>query len=392
MTVNAMQERESPLPAGTSRRVLFVVDHLGYPGGVSSGGATYLRLVVGRIREAGVEPRVCVLRGHHAASTARLQDVGVDPVFFGRRKWDPRALGDLLRVIHRESPDVLHLNGMKAHLLGRLAAIITRRPSIVHLHFEYRPRPALLQQWLGTRTSKLLAVSRRLADHGREAFRVPLPRVELLYNGIDLQPFRASCSSSDAARGQFGLPAATPVVAAVGRLTLSPDKGYRELIRAMALVRRRVPGAILVIAGDGPARSICERLVEDLDLSNAVRFLGYTDRIAAVLAAADVAVVPSMCDDAFPYAALEAAAAGRPVVGFRVGGLPESVRHGETGLLLDRGNVHALGGAVATLLEQPEWGASMGAAARRFAEGFSIERHVQRLVSIYHELTPAEAG
>jgi hypothetical protein len=72
VTVNAMQERGSPLFAGTSRRVLFVVDHLGYPGGVSSGGATYLTLVVGRIREAGVEPRVCVLRGHHAASSARL--------------------------------------------------------------------------------------------------------------------------------------------------------------------------------------------------------------------------------------------------------------------------------------------------------------------------------
>jgi glycosyltransferase involved in cell wall biosynthesis len=371
-------------------RVLVVVDHLGYSGGVSSGGATYLTLIGGRLLEAGVQPRVYVLRGHHAASAARLRDVGVEPVFLGRTKWDPRALGDLLGVIRREKPDVLHLNGMKAHLLGRLAAIMTGRPSIVHLHFEYQPRPAFLQPWLGLRTSRLLAVSRRLADHGREAFRVQEARVELLYNGIDLQPFRAASTRGNAARDQFGLPETAPVVAAVGRLTLTPDKGHRELVRAMASVRRRVPGAVLVIAGDGPARAICERLVEDLDLSAVVRFLGQTDRVPQVLAAADVAVVPSMCEDAFPYAALEGAAAGRPVVGFRVGGLPESVRDGSTGLLLDRGDVTALADAVATLLEQPQRRASMGAEGRRVAEAFSIERHVQRLVSIYHELASAE--
>jgi glycosyltransferase involved in cell wall biosynthesis len=371
-------------------RVLFVVDHVGYPGGVSSGGATYLTLVVGRLREAGVEPHVYVLRGHHTMAAARLHSVGVDPVFLGRTKWDPRSLWDLLRVIQRERPDVLHLNGMKAHLLGRLAAIMTRRPAIVHLHFEYQPRPAFIQPWLGMRTSKLLAVSRRLADHGRDAFRVPGARVELLYNGIDLQPFSAAATRGDAARSQFGLPTTAPIVAAVGRLTLTPDKGHRELVRAMASVRRRVPGAILVIAGDGPARAICQRLVEDLDLSAAVRFLGHTDHVPDVLTAADVVVVPSMCDDAFPYAALEGAAAGRPVIGFRVGGLPESVRHGDTGLLLDRGDVNALADAIATLLKQPQRRASMGAEARRVAEAFSIERHVQRLVSIYHELAPAE--
>ena len=371
-------------------RVLFVVDHLGYPGGVSTGGATYLTLVGGRLLEAGVEPHVYVLRGHHAASADRLQNVGVEPVFLGRSKWDPRALGDLLRVIRREKPDVLHLNGMKAHLLGRLAAFMTGLPSIVHLHFEYQPRPAFLQPWLGSRTSRLLAVSRRLAEHGREAFRVPEARVELLYNGIDLQPFRAASTRGDSARDRFDLPATAPVVVAVGRLTLTPDKGHRELLRAMASVRRRVPGALLVIAGDGPARPICERLVEDLDLSTAVRFLGHTDQIPEVLAAADVAVVPSMCEDAFPYAALEGAAAGRPVVGFRVGGLPESVRHGGTGLLLERGDVNALADAVATLLEHPQRRASMGAEARRVAEAFSIERHVQRLLSIYHELASAE--
>jgi hypothetical protein len=106
-------------------RILFVVDHLGYPGGVSTGGATYLTLIGGRLLEAGIKPRVYVLRGHDAASADRLQNVGVEPVFLGRAKWDPRALGDLLRVIHREKPDVLHLNGMKAHLLGRLAAFMT---------------------------------------------------------------------------------------------------------------------------------------------------------------------------------------------------------------------------------------------------------------------------
>jgi glycosyltransferase involved in cell wall biosynthesis len=378
------------MPEPGRLRVLFVIDHLGYEGGVSTGGTTYLELVLGRLREAGIDPRLYVLRGPHPRSAARLQRVGIEPVFLGRAKWDPRSLWDLVRASQRERADVLHLNGEKAHLLGRLVAILTRRRSIVHLHFEYRPRPGFFQPWLGTRTSKLLAVSRRLADHGRHALRVPPHRVEVLYNGIDLERFSVASSQRDVARCRLGLPPTTPIVVAVGRLALIPDKGHRQLVLAMSAVLRRVPRALLLIAGDGPARPTCERLVEELGLGSAIRFLGFTDRVPDLLVAADVAVVPSMCEDAFPYAALEGAAAGRPVVGFRVGGMPECVRHGHTGLLLDRGDVDALADGISTLLEQPRQRASMGAEARRFAAGFSIERHVQRLVSIYHELIAVE--
>lgn len=366
-------------------RVLFVNDHLGYSHGVTHGGTTYLTHTLGNLPRVGVLPSLCILRGFHPAAE-RLRAVGVDPVFLGRAKWDPRALPDLLALLRRDKPDIVHLNGMKAHLIGRLAARAAGIPAIVHLHFEYAPVLGPLQRALGRRTPRLLAASERLAEHGRNAFGVPGDRSEAVYNGLPDEAFAVAPDARRTIREWLAIPADAPVIAVVGRLMLRPDKGHRELLRALALVQRRLPDVVLVIAGDGPARSACEHLTDELGLRQNVRFVGQIERVADVLAASDVAAMPSMCEEAFGYAALEAEAVGRPVVAFRVGGLPEAVVDGRTGILVERGDVEALGHALEELLVDGARRSSMGVAARAFASEFTIERHVQRLGEIYREL------
>jgi len=374
------RDRTAGLRPVTSARVLFVNDHVGH-----TGGTTYLLNVLGRLAEFGVQPRLCVLRAPHPVGQ-ELAALGCEPVFLGRSKWDPMALADLHRLIGEMRPDILHLNGMKSHLLGRIAAMRSGVPSIVHLHFEYTPRPAWLQRALHRSTDKVLAVSQRLARRAVEQLRIPPSRVEVLHNGLDLRPFRAAGAERVAARVALGIGEGRAVICMPGRITFSPDKGHREMVRAMAAIRAAVPDSLLLIVGEGPDRPACEALSERLGLSANIRFLGQSSEIPKLLAASDIVTIPSMCQDAFTYVAVEAAAAGRPVVAFRSGGIPEAVREGETGLLVPRGDVAGLAAAAIGLIEDPSRRAAMGAAAAGFANTFEIDRHVARLAEIYRAL------
>lgn len=374
--------------AGRRLRILFVNDHLGNANGVAHGGTAYLERVLGGLVRQGVDARLAILRPEHPARE-RLERVGVSPEFLGRSKWDPRAFNDLRALVRRLTPDVVHLNGMKAHLLGRLAASEVGCPAIVHLHFEYAPWPSFAQPWLAARTARLLAVSSRLAEHGVRAYRVPRERVEVLHNGVDLAPFARAAEEREATRARLGLAPETPVAIVVGRITFTPDKGHREAIAAMAQFRRARPDARLLVVGDGPDRGTCEALAESRGLSGAITFLGQRSDVPQLLAASDVAVVPSMCEEAFSFAALEASASGRPVIAFDVGGMSERVRPGVSGLLVPRGDVEGLADAMGTLLGDVSLRTRMGAEARVDSSAYALDRHVARLIAIYGELRAA---
>src|SRR5690606_11331326 len=122
---------------------------------------------------------------------------------------------------------------------------------------------------------------------------------------------------------------------------ISPEKGHEALIRAMPDVLQRVPRTVILVVGDGPLRTACEKRAAAMGLAHAVRFAGHRSDMPEVLAAVDVVAVPSS-SEGFPYAALEAMAARRPVVAFDVGGLPEIICSGRDGLLVRAGDVGGL--------------------------------------------------
>jgi glycosyltransferase involved in cell wall biosynthesis len=171
----------------------------------------------------------------------------------------------------------------------------------------------------------------------------------------------------DRARAQLGLPADRPVVAVVGRV--SDWKGQHVLVRALAEPDLAASGAIGLVAGEpapgqGHHEGRLRRLAAELGVSDRLRLLGFRDDVGTVFAAADVVCVPSVHPDAFPNSALEAAAAGVPVVAADCGGLPEIVRDGDTGRLVPRGDVRRLAQAVGELTADP---AAAGALARAAA-------------------------
>jgi glycogen(starch) synthase len=182
------------------------------------------------------------------------------------------------------------------------------------------------------------------------------------------------------------LPIDAPRLLCVGRL--SPEKGIDLALSAFASVSERFPRARLIVVGDGPFRSALQRHVLDLGLGARVELLGSVSHedVFQLLDAATAVLVPSR-HEAFGLAALEAAWMARPVVASRVGGLPEVVEDGTTGLLVEPESVDGLAGAIVDLLAHPGTAASMGQAARRRAEArFGGERYADAYDNLYRRL------
>jgi glycosyltransferase involved in cell wall biosynthesis len=190
-----------------------------------------------------------------------------------------------------------------------------------------------------------------------------------------------------------GVPIATPprgasrtrrVVGTAARLV--PVKGLVDLVRAFAVVRSEVEDTRLEIAGSGPERPLLEREVDMLGLTSAVDFLGWRCDLLQLLPTWDVFAQASL-EEGFGIAALEAMAAGLPVVATRVGGVPELVKDGETGWLVPRGDVRALAARLRALLLDPETRLAMGAAARARAKAdFSVEQMVANVSAVYDDV------
>jgi glycosyltransferase involved in cell wall biosynthesis len=167
--------------------------------------------------------------------------------------------------------------------------------------------------------------------------------------------------------------------------TLRAEKGHEVALAALSIVRERFPAARLVVVGEGPAQDGLAPLVQAA--GNAVVMTGYRDDVMPVLDAADVLLHPSRID-AFPTTLLEAMAASVPVVATRVGGIPEIVRDGKEGLLVDApADAHALAAAVSRLLAEPALRRYLGAAARaRFEGEFTVRRWIQRTRAVYDDV------
>ena len=132
-------------------KVLFVNDHLGYPGGVIHGATRYFLNVLPRLNRDEIDLKVCFFRERHPAAE-QLEAAGICPIFLNRRKWDLRVLRDLIHLVREHDADILHLNGMKGCLLGRCAARVTGRHAIIHLH-DVNP-PGLVTGFLQRRVAR----------------------------------------------------------------------------------------------------------------------------------------------------------------------------------------------------------------------------------------------
>lgn len=219
------------------------------------------------------------------------------------------------------------------------------------------------------------AVRRQLVAEGYDPLKIAIVR-----NGVDLSRF-AGASPKGRLRQELGLPAEAPLVAAISRL--NPLKGIEYFLEAAAILAGRFPEARFLVAGEGAQREALEGRAERLGLGGRVAFLGARLDVPEILGEATVSVLPSL-SEALSNVLIESMAAGVPVVATDVGGNPEVVEDGATGLLVPPCDGKALAWGIGALLEDPALAARMGRAAReRALARFSIERMLRETGDLY---------
>jgi glycosyltransferase involved in cell wall biosynthesis len=251
-----------------------------------------------------------------------------------------RAAGSWARS---RGADVLHGHGLRWAPLFASAARAARLPLVVTLH-NLVPAEAgaslarrLVLRAAFASTERVIAVAQAVADSATRTGIVPDPtrRLVVIPNGVDVSRFAPDALRPDRAstRAALGLFPDAPVALCVARL--SPEKDVANFLRAAARVRaeRDLSHARFLVAGDGPLRADLARQADDLGLVAQATLLGARPDIPALLSAADLLCLPSR-EEGLSLAALEAMAAGLPVVATRVGGLPEAIVDNETGLLV----------------------------------------------------------
>jgi phosphatidylinositol alpha-1,6-mannosyltransferase len=240
-----------------------------------------------------------------------------------------------------------------------------------------------LARALYRRTAGAFAVSRQIEARCRLA-QVAAGRVYWTPGVADLERFDGAADGRPV-REEFKLGDA-PVVVSVARL--APNRGHELLLAGFRQLLAALPAARLLLVGKGETRERLESLVVELGLAQHVIFTGYRDRdLPAVLAAADCFALMAPGSDDSCRAALEAMAAGRPVVARPLGALPESVAHGQTGLLVDDDTPAAVAAALHAILVDPGRGRAMGAAGRRRVEtDFSPARAVDTVEAAYEDI------
>jgi glycosyltransferase involved in cell wall biosynthesis len=222
-----------------------------------------------------------------------------------------------------------------------------------------------------------LCVSGFVAESVARIEHVDPARICVVENGIDLDRF--AHASPAGVREELGAEG-RPLVVCVSRLSV--EKGVETLIRALPLVGRDV---VLALVGDGPMEARWRALAGELGIADRVRFLGLRDDVERLVAACDVAVVPSQWDEAFGQAVTEGMAAGKPVVVTRSGAMPEIL--GDTGLVVPKRDSAGLARAIGALLDDPQTRARLGKAAQaRAREHFGLDRWVDRMVAVYERV------
>jgi glycosyltransferase involved in cell wall biosynthesis len=332
--------------------------------------------LAGLLEDAGVEAVVAPLA---VLRRAQLGARGVYALARGLRRADAG-----LEALARERAVALVHSNTSVILSGQPLARKLGVPHVVHVRELYPPVPVAWPLWrrrlLGA--DRLACVSQAVAAQFDGS-----PRATVVHDGLARAPVRAERAG---ARAALELSGDAFTVAILGRV--SDWKGQDVLARALAEPPLASIGAVGIVAGapwpgaEAPLHEL-ERLRERLGLGERLRVLGFRTDVEAVLGAADAVAVPSTRPDPFPNAALEAAAAGVPVVAASHGGLPEMIRDGQTGVLVPPGDATALASALRLLADDPERARRLGeAAAADVAGRFSAERMLALVQDQYEAL------
>ncbi|MGQ0732059.1 MAG: glycosyltransferase [Acidobacteriota bacterium] len=315
---------------------------------------------------------------------------------------DLRAVLRVYRLLCRMQPAIVHTHMAKAGAVGRVATMLynqTRgrgRPCrVVHtyhghvLEGYFGPRKAALflnaERWLARLTDRLVAISPQILHDLLNGYRIGRQdQYRVVPLGFDLRAFEAvDDEARRQARETLHIPAGTPVIVTVGRLTAI--KQHELFLDAARLIVDKLPDAVLLIAGDGERRDELEARAAALGLGAQVRFLGWRRDLAVLYGAADVFALTSR-NEGTPVALIEAMAAAVPGVSTDVGGVRDVIADASVGRRVPDQAPAAFAGAVIDVVRSPDRG-EMGRRARQLVVSrYGIERLVRDIVALYRGL------
>lgn len=358
-------------------------------GGGEFGGAERHILNLARgVDPAEVEMRILCLFARPFAEAAQEAGIACQALPM-RNKLDFHVVGKMKRSIASFGPDIVHTHGVRANLLGRLAAAQAGRPVVTTVHsllaMDYPDPVSRLANSLAERitrgmTCHFITVSFEL----RQALigqGIAGGRITAVHNGVDLERF-----DPDAACGQSlsGYPPDVPLVAIIARL--HAVKGHRLFLQAARATLAKKPGVRFLVVGGGPDEQTLMKMASDLGVADAVHFMGFVDDIPSLLARLNVLVVASRWEG-FGLTAAEALALAVPVVATDVGGLPEIIRPFETGLLVPYGQSQAMADAVIWILEHPAEAREMATRGQQVVRReFTAHQMAARTVEVYRKV------
>jgi glycosyltransferase involved in cell wall biosynthesis len=363
-----------------------VVLHTQKVAGISGSEAHLLQLLPD-LRERGWDVRFLMLHEDEPgawefADELRARGVPLDDIRL-RADVDPIAFGEVATHLARVRPGVLHTHLVHADVYGQLAGSVARVPlrlSTKHGFNEFREGRwfGFADRSVGSLAHVHIAISQGLAQYLAETEGFDEEDFEIVHYGIS--PVGEATPHTDS----------EPRLLCIGRLI--PIKGHLVLLRALAQARAKVPAVTLDLAGRGALEPALKAYVRELGLDEAVRFRGFVSPVQAAIEDAAIVVVPSL-GEGFGMVALEAMERARPVIASAVGGLPEIVADGETGLVVPSADAEALAEAIVALARDLARAAAMGRAGRdRALAEFTPERCVERIEELYvRQLAPAPA-
>ena len=297
-------------------------------------------------------------------------------------------------VVHAHDWLVAHAATTLEHHLG-VPLVATLHATEAGRHQGWLPGPVnrtihSVEWWLTFEARRVVTCSAYMRWEVTRLFDLPAGKVDVVPNGVDAARWQVGPDRVAAARRRCA--ADGPLVAYCGRLVY--EKGVQDLLAAVPRLRRRHPGLRVVVAGTGPAEAELRERARALRLGRAVAFAGFVADadLAALVAAADCAVVPSRYEP-FGMVALEAGAAGTPVVAADVGGLAEVVADGRLGVRFPAGDPAALADAVSRLLADPELGRRLVRAGQaELAAEHGWARVAERTVAVYRRAVGETPG
>ncbi|MFH1858092.1 MAG: glycosyltransferase family 4 protein, partial [Candidatus Omnitrophota bacterium] len=308
------------------------------------------------------------------------------------RPWkDLIAFLKLFHLLRKGRYDIVHTHTSKAGILGRLAAKCASVRWIVHTphgHVFYGYFHPLIhrgiiwaERFAGLFTDCLITLTQRGKEEHLRYKILPECRITWAYSGIDVEHFHQDPEGTEAdpALSQPG-----PCIGMIARL--APIKGHCYFLQALPQVVREVPELKVLLAGDGPLRTELEKMCQSLGIQKHVFFLGERKDVQRILERCDLVILSSL-NEGMGRVLLEAQAMGKPVIGTRVGGIPEVIQEGETGILVPPMDPGALSEAMLSLLKDPEKRKVMGDAAKVWVnQTFSIKEMVKRIDGVYQSL------